>query len=105
MSNLNGATNEVWERASIFIIQFIMDTIAYPCWGLSSFILVKGAPGDVWGKEWFFKIKIHYITDDCQWKEYKDQYAGGGELQRGYMELDDCKRKCLDVSCKGIDFG
>ena len=46
-SNFNGSNVEVWEWTSNLIVYFIMDVIAYPCWYLSYFMLVKGATGQL----------------------------------------------------------
>ena len=42
--NINGATIEVWEWLSYFILHFMIDVITYPIWGWNQSFLVKGAP-------------------------------------------------------------
>ena len=46
-----------------------------------------------------------YFITECTWEEYKNKFSGGGTKQKGYMDLDECKEKCLAVSCKGFDYG
>ena len=43
--NVNSATVEVWEWISNFIPHFDGHAITHPCWGLSSSMLPKVAPG------------------------------------------------------------
>ena len=45
--NFNGATVEVLEWISNFILHFTGHVITCPCWDYSYITLVKGAPGDI----------------------------------------------------------
>ena len=47
---------------------------------------------------------MYFITEYI-WEEYKEIFSQGGVHQRGYMELDECKKKCLAASCNGFDYG
>ena len=66
--NFNGATVEVLEWISNFIVHFTEHVITYPCWEWSSSMLVKWATGIEDGGIWYNCINKH------------DRVIAGGDL-------------------------
>ena len=53
-----------------------------------------------------FNVLSHcyIIGDTCEWKEYLNQQRSGATGYSEIRDLEQCKKKCLEDQCYGVDW-